>query len=59
MLRTFTLLCSRSAELFHLVKLKFYTQWTTVFHFPFLQCLAANVLLSVSIILTTLGTAYK
>ena len=53
MLSIFTLPYNQSPEIFHLTKLKLDP------HFPSLQALAATLLLSVSMILTTLDTLHK
>ena len=46
-------------DFFHLLKLKFCTQKTITPYFPLLQHLVTTILFSVSMHLTTLGTAYK
>ena len=56
-LSLFTLLCTHSRELFHLVKLKLWTSLNT--NSISLQPLAATFLLPVCMILTPLDTSYK
>ena len=70
-LSIFTLLCNRSPELFHVVKLKFYTHWFAMFcqfmlykqSDPVIHVLllspgpGSHILLSIS--LTTLDTSHK